>query len=251
MCALPISASDWAEHPIDCLWRISRLPGADHPDPSHEASALVDLLERAVTKAVARHLCARAHLARADYAAAREAGSSALQEWDHLVAEIGATDPALVSRAHAFHARLASRHDAAYRAFARKQLLDLARCARLKTESLLAAIAAQEGDPHAAAVALDGISLAWRADLPVRLPGLRTIELAAAGWYRASGDMTRAEQALTRAATVSGVLAAYPEDAPTHWPRQPSQEELLRFAFAATRLPEAIESWSPVEEASE
>src|SRR5262249_48477975 len=194
MCASPISASDLAEDPIDRLWRISRLPGADHPDPSQNASSLADPLERAVTGAVALHLSARAHLARADYVSAREAGSATLPEWDRLAAEIAATDPKLVSRAHAFHARLASRHQAAYQAFARKQLADLAGCARLKTESLLAAIAAKEGDPHAAAVALDGISLAWRADLPARLPGLRAIELAAAGWYAASGDVTRAVQ---------------------------------------------------------
>src|SRR5262249_38815281 len=156
-----------------------------------------------------------------------------LPEWDRLAAEIAATDPKLVSRAHAFHARLASRHQAAYQAFARKQLLDLAGCARLKTEGLLAAIAAKEGDPHAAAVALDSISLAWRADLPARLPGLRAIELAGAGWYAASGDVTRAVQVAARAAAVSGVLSAYPEDAPTHWSKQPSQEDLLRFAFAA------------------
>jgi hypothetical protein len=250
MCASHISASDGAEDPIDCLWRISRLPGADHPATSQVEPALGDALQRAVAGAVACHLRARASLARAGYVAAREAGSSALAKWGGLIAEIAQIDPALVSRAHAFHARLANRHHAAYREFARKQLLDLARCARLKTESLLAAITAGEGDPQAAAVALDGISLAWRADLPVRLPGLRAIELAAAGWYRTSGDLIQAEQMAARAATVSGVLSAYPEDAPSHWPKQPNQEELLRFAFAATRLSEAIEAWAPVEESS-
>ena len=251
MCASPMSASDWAENPIDCLWRISRSPGADFPDVLQNPSSLADPLERAVTGAVAGHLRARAHLARADYVAAVEAASFALPEWDQVTTEIAETDPELVSHAHAFHARLASRHQEAYRAFARKQLLDLAACARKKTESLLAAIAAGEGDPHAAAVALDDISLAWRAGLPGRLPGLRTIELAAAGWYSASGDAAHARQMAARAAAVSGVLSAYPEDAPEHWPKRPSQEELLRFAFAATRLPEAIEAWSPAEKVSE
>jgi hypothetical protein len=250
MCALPISASDRVEDAIDCLWRISRLPGPDHPDLSHDVFSPVGSLEQAVTSAVAWHLRARAHVARADFISAREAASTALAKWHRLTTEIAEVDAELVFRAHAFHARLASRHQAAYRQFARKQLLDLAGCARLKTESLLAAVAAGEGNPRAAAMTLDCISLEWRAGLPVRLPGLRAIELAAAGWFRVSGDVTWAETAAARAATVSGVLSAYPEDAPERWPKNLNQEQLLRFAFAATRLPEAIELWSAIEEAA-
>lgn len=248
MCASPISVSERIVDPINYLWQISRLPGTEHPDLPQDGSSAVDGLDQAVVSAVTLHLCARAHLARTDHVAAREAASSSLAEWHRVTAEIAAVDPTLVSRAHAFHARLASRHQAAYRTFARKQLLDLAGCARLKTESLLAAIIAGEGDPHAAGVALDGISLVWRAGLPMRLPGLRAIELAAAGWFTASGDVIRANEASARAAMISGVFAAYPDDAPTRWPRCPSQEELLRFAFAATRLPGAIESRSVVQE---
>jgi hypothetical protein len=45
-----------------------------------------------------------------------------------------------------------------------------------------------------------------------------------------------------RAATITGVMSAYPEDAPETWPPQPSQEGLLRFAFAAARLPASLDS---------
>lgn len=248
MCASPISASEW-EDSINCLWRMSRLPSqacCGWPDGRLRSE---NVLEHAVIQAVAWHLCARGHLARAEQVAARKAASAALAAWERVVAEIAGIDPQLVARAHAFHAGLANRHQSAYRAFARKQLSDQAACARLKTESLPAAIMAAEGDLNAAGLHLDGISLAWRAALPVRLPGLRAIELAAAGWLTAGGDVRRARDAAARAATVSGVLSAYPDDAPPHWPRRPTQEELLRFALAATRLPETIEAWSVVQEA--
>jgi hypothetical protein len=249
MCASPMSASDWHEDPVNCLWRISRLPGAESFDQPQDRPVDQDVLTQDALHAVAWHLCARGHLVREGYYAAREAASASLAAWHKVAREIAETNPRPVSRAHAFHARLASHHQAAYRALARKQLSDLAACARLKTEGLLAAVTAAEGDLHAAGDELDGISLAWRAGLPVRLPGLRAIELAAAAWYSASGDAGRAREAAARAATVTGVFSAYPEDAPADWPKRPSQQELLRFAFAATRLPEAIESWSIVQEA--
>jgi hypothetical protein len=248
MCASPISASDRDCDPINRLWRISRLPGARHPGMPQDASSLAGTLERAATAAVAGHLAARCHLARTEHGAAREAASSALAGWDRVEAEIAAIEPELVARAHAFHARLASRHQLAYRAFARKQLLDLAACARLKTEGILAAVAATADDPLSGAAGLDGISRSWRKALPVRLPGLRAIECAAAAWYAVGGDIVRAEELAARAATVSGVLAAYPEEAPAHWPERPDQLTLLQFAFAAARLPEAVEAWSAGEE---
>lgn len=247
MCASPTSASDRGDNPINLLWRISRLPGSDyrgvhHPGASEDLRSPGGALQQAVTSAVTQHLAARGHLAHGEHAAAREAAIFALENWYRVAAEIAAGDPPLVSRAHAFHARLASRHRAAYRTFARKQLLDLASCARLKTEALLAAVAAAEGDLRSAAASLDGISRAWRAGLPVRLPGLCAIELAASAWYGAVGDAVRAEEVAARAATISGVLSAYPEDAPAVWPEPLGQVDLLRFSFAAARLPEAVDS---------
>lgn len=241
MCGSPISEFDGPD-PIDLLWRISRRPGAEHPGLPQDEFPHAGGLARAVMQAVARHLWARSLLARGEHAPARAAGLSSIASWDDVTTEIALADPQMVARAHAFHAQLASRHSAAYRNFARGQLLGLARSARLKTESVVAAVAAADGDPHAAAVLLDDISRAWRAGLPVRLPGLRAIEVVAAAWYAASGDDTRAQDLAARAATVSGVLCAYPEDAPARWPDRLSQGNLLRFAFAATRLPDAMES---------
>jgi hypothetical protein len=103
-------------------------------------------------------------------------------------------------------------------------------------------MAVAEGDLRSAAISLDGISRAWRAGLPVRLPGLRAIELAASAWYAAVGDAVRAEKVAARAATISGVLSPYPEDVPARWPEPLGRVDLLRFSFAAARLPEAVDS---------
>lgn len=244
MYASPISASDTPADPINLLWRASRTGGA-----VEQLRLLADLPQRgdslqAVTvTAVIRHLRARACLDLGELDMAQAEASEALAAWDHVAAVIAAVDPQMVLRAHAFHARLASRHVEAYRDFARRQLLELAHCARLKSETILAAIAASRGNAHAAAVALDRIATTWWADLPVRQPGLRAVELAAAAHYAATGDTARAQAMRDRAAKISGVMRAYPEDAPDSWPSQPAQEGLLRFAFAAARLPLLIEEY--------
>lgn len=240
MCALPISASDWRDDPINCLWRMSRLPDCELPG----SPAVDGTLEKAVVQAVAHHLRARTCARHKDHATARKAARAALAAWRRATAGLEAINPPTVVRAHAHHARLASRQGAAFRELARKQLLELAGCARLKTESVIAAIAAIEERPHEAATQLDAISRSWRSGLPIRLPGLRTIELAAADWYRAGGDVMRARVMAERAATVSGVLSAYPEDRPVEWSKQPGLEELLRFAFAACRLADPVEAYA-------
>lgn len=244
MCASPISASDAPADPIDLLWRASRVDGA-----AEQVRLLIDLprtddpLQAAVAAAVARHLRGRAFLSLAILDAAQAEASAALTAWADVADAIAAADPQIAMRAHAFHARLASRHLDAYKDFARRQLLELAGAARLKSETILAEIAAARDDVRVAAEALDRISQAWRADLPVRLPGLRAVELAAADRYAASGDDVRAWRLRERVATISGVMSAYPEDAPERWPRQRTQESLLRFAFAAARLPATLDRY--------
>ncbi len=248
MCASPISASDAPADAINRLWQASRIDAvavqlrllADLPQ-------LDDTLQAAVIAAVTWHLRARALLALGKREAARAEASTALSAWDNVAAAIATVDPQMVVRAHAFHARLASRHLDAYRDFARKQLLDLARCVRLKSLAILAEIAAGAGDLGAAAEGLDEISKNWRAALPVRLPGLRAVELAAADHFAAIGDAVRAQGLRDRAATISGVMSAYPQDTPDRWPGQPTQEGLLRFAFAAARLPASLEQISSQE----
>jgi len=242
MCASPISASDAPTDPIGRLWRASRMAG-----PSEQLLMLAELprasdpLQAAIIPAVARHLRARALLSLAMLDGAQAEASKGLSAWDGVAAAIGSVDPQMAVRAHAFHARLASRHVDAYRDFARRQLLELAAAARLKSESVLAEIAAACGDTRLAAESLRQISTTWRADLPVRLPGLCAIELAAACHYAAIGDAARAQEMRDRAATIAGVMSAYAEDAPEDWPPQPSQEGLLRFAFAAVRLPASLD----------
>jgi hypothetical protein len=243
MCASPISASDAPVDPIGRLWRASRMAA-----PSEQLLMLADLprpsdpLQAAIIPAVARHLRARALLSLAILDGARAEASMGLAAWDGVAAAIGSVDPQMAVRAHAFHARLASRHLDAYRDFARRQLLELAAAARLKSETVLAEIAAASGDTRLAAESLQQVSTMWRADLPVRLPGLRAIELAAACHYAAIGDAPRAQEMRGRAATIAGVMSAYAEDAPDDWPPHPSQEGLLRFAFAAARLPASLDS---------
>ena len=242
MCALPISASDAPVHPIDRLWRASRTDG-----PAEQLRLLANLpltdapLQAAIFAAVTQHLRARALLSLTILDVAQAEASEALSAWDNVAVAIGAVDPQMAMCAHAFHARLASRHLNAYRGFARWQLLELARVARLKSETILAEVALARGDTRLAAEALQRISTIWRADLPVRLPGLHAVELAAAHHYAAFSDAAHAQEMRDRAATIAGVMSAYPEDAPESWPLQPSQEGLLRFAFAAARLPASLD----------
>lgn len=242
MCASPISASDAPTDPLNLLWQASRMDG-----PAEQLRLLADPpqtddpLHGAVCAAVTRHLRARALLSPEMLDAAQAEASEALSAWDNVAASIVAVDPQMAVRAHAFHARLASRHLVAYRDFARRQLLELARAARMKSEAVLAEVAATSGDARLAAESLRQISTNWRAELPVRLPGLRAIELAAAARYAAVGDAARAQEMRDRAAIITGVMSAYPEDSPQAWPPEPSQEGLLRFAFAAARLPASLE----------
>lgn len=243
MCASRISASDAPVDAINLLWRVSRMDA-----PAEQARLLADVtetmddpLQAAIIAAVTRHLRARALLSLAILDVAQAEASEALSGWDDVALVIGEVDPQMAVRAHAFHARLASRHLGAYRDFARRQLLELTRAARLKSETILAEIALARSDMRLAAETLQRISAIWRADLPVRLAGLRAVELAAAHHYAAIGDAARAQEMRDRAATIAGVMSAYPEDAPERWPPQPSQEGLLRFAFAASRLPASLD----------
>ena len=126
MCASPISASDAPADPIGRLWRASRMAG-----PSEQLLMLAELprasdpLQAAIIPAVARHLRARALLSLAMLDGAQAEASKGLSAWDGVAAAIGSVDPQMAVRAHAFHARLASRHLDAYRDFARRQLLEL------------------------------------------------------------------------------------------------------------------------------
>jgi hypothetical protein len=245
MCASPISASDVLADPINRLWRASRVDGAaEQAQLLDDVRRPDDFLEAAIVAAVARHLRARALLSMGKLEAAQAKASETLSAWDNVAAVIAAVDPQMTVRAHAFHARLASRHLDAYRDFARRQLLDLARTARLKSEIIPAEIAATLGDARFAAEALDRISKTWRADLAARLPGLRAVEMTAAKRYAAAGDEMRAQELRDRALTIFGVMSAYPEDAPESWPSQLNQEGLLRFAFAASRLPASFEEYN-------
>lgn len=244
MCASPISASDTPADPLNLLWQASRTDAS-----AEQLRLLVDVprpgdpLQAAIVAAVIRHLRARALLSLGILDVAHAEASAVLSAWDSVTGAIAALDPQVAMRAHAFHARLTSRHLGAYRDFARRQLLELAGAARLKGETILAEIAAAQGDADLAARFLDRISQSWRAELPVRLPGLRLVELAAAHHYTAAGDDPRAREMEGRAATIAGVMSAYPEDAPESWPRQPAQEGLLRFAFAAARLPATFDGY--------
>jgi hypothetical protein len=241
MCELPILGSDVTDS-IYRLWQISQMnAAADQLHLLNESTRPADnLLTRAVVLAVRQHLRARALLALRKFDAAREAATAAVSAWDQVAAEIAASDPQLVAQGHAFHARLADRNKSAFRNLARKQLTDLVRCARMKTQSIIAAIAAEIGDLGSAAEALDALAQAWRKDLPIRLPGLREIELAASFWYQVAGDVERADAARQRASSITGVLNPYPEDTPESWPSRPTQEQLLRLAFAVARLPRLV-----------
>jgi hypothetical protein len=197
-------------------------------------------LDGSVLAAVRLHLLSQIGLEEGDLSAARTGVASALAAWSAVERAIESVSPEMASRAHAFHARLASRHQAAYGALARKELVDLAQAAKLKTESIGAAAVAAGGDERSAAEMLAEIAARWRRNVPIRLPGLRPIELTAARWFEACDRRNLAKTLHSLAQTISGRHAAYPEDSPEAWPAVLRQEDLLRFAFAASRLPAAI-----------
>jgi hypothetical protein len=197
-------------------------------------------LDRSVLEAVRLHLLALVALEAGDLPAAQAGLAQALEAWGGVDRAIENITPEMASRAHAFHARLASRHRATYGALARKELVDLAQGAKLKTECIGAAAIAADGDTRRAAETLAEIAGRWRRNVPIRLPGLRPIEMAAARWFEASDRPSRAKPLRGLALTISGRHAAYPEESPEAWPPVLRQEDLLRFAFAACRLPAAI-----------
>jgi len=224
------------------LWQ-ARLPGA-----SAERRRLLGLppmpdateLERSVFEAVRQHLMSLAALEDGELSDARSDVAQALVAWEGVERAIEGVSPEMASHAHAFHARLASHNRAAYGALARKALSDLAQGARLKTESILGAAFAASDEKRGAAQTLEKIAAQWRRDVPIRLPGLRPIELAAARWFEASDRPNSAKTLRNLAQTISGRHAAYPEESPEVWPPILRQENLLRFAFAASRLPAVI-----------
>lgn len=248
MSELPISASSRLAAALDELWQASRAADAAQRlrllemAPPVKAGGFV----RGILVAVSRHLCACALADLEDIVMARQAAEAALAGWERLADAIAEVEPQLVARGHAFHAGLASRHRATYRDLARKHLLDLAGCGGMKSRSIRATVLAMAGDRQAAAEDLDAAARSWRATLPIRMPGLREIELAAAGWYEQVGQGGPAHALRARAASLSGVLSPYPEDGPEVWRCRPTQEALLRFACAAARLPDAIQRPEPI-----
>lgn len=237
----PISESE-IDQAVNRLWQ-TRLPGASAerrrllgPQPLPGATEL----ERSVLEAVRLHLWSLAALEEGDLSEARSGVPKARGLWDSVERSIESVVPEMAARAHAFHARLASRHPAAYAALARKTLSDCAQGARLKTESIGAAVLAADGDQRGAAEALAEIAARWRRGIPIRLPGLRPIELAAARRFDLSDRPSSAKTLRNLARTICGRHAAYPEEAPQAWPPILRQEDLLRFAFAASRLPAVI-----------
>jgi hypothetical protein len=243
MSGSPTLESESLDAAVKRLWQ-ARLPGATAErqrllGPSMpEATELV----RSVLDAVRLHLWSLVAVEEGDLPEARSGVTQALEAWQSVERAIEGVAPEMAARAHAFHARLASRNHAAYGALARKELFDLAQAAKLKTESIRAAACAADGDPRSAAVMLGEIAARWRRGVPIRLPGLRPIELAAARWFEATGSAILAKTVRDLAQTISGRHAAYPDESPETWPPILRQEDLLRFAFAASRLPSAIEN---------
>ena len=241
MSASPISGSE-LNKAVNRLWqaRLSAVPVERRrllaPPELPEASEL----DRSVLAAVRLHLLSLVALEEGDLPGAQAGLASALTAWEGVAQAIEGISPEMASRAHPFHARLASHHQAAYSALARKELVDLALAAKLKTESVGAAVAVAEGDTRRAAEMLAEIAARWRRHVPIRLPGLRPIELTAARWFEESDRRTLAKTLRSLAQTISGRHAAYPEDSPEAWPPVLRQEDLLRFAFAAATLPSVI-----------
>jgi hypothetical protein len=242
MSGSPILESESLDAAVERLWQ-ARLPGA-----TAERRRLLDLpnvaanaLDRVVLEAVRLHLRSLIAVEEGDLPEARAGVTKALEAWQGVEQAIADVAPEMAARAHAFHARLASRNHAAYGALARKALSDLAQAAKLKTESIRAAVFAADGDQRSAAMVLGEISARWRRGVPIRLPGLRPIELAAARWFEASGSAILARTVRDLAQTISGRHAAYPDETPETWPPILRQEDLLRFAFAVSRLPSVIE----------
>ena len=250
MSGSPISASEAMAGTIDLLWQASLVRQVD--DRRSTLQALPPIhgtdIQTSVVRSVALHLLALVHLDNGVLQAADITAGEAITAWTAVEQAIAAAEPELAARAHAFHARLAHRSGTAYGALARKQLLEYAGAARLKTEALRAAVASTAGDRSVASEALARTSSAWRGALPLRLPGLRQIELAAARWSREAGRTDLARVMNAQAGMLTGVHAAYPEDAPERWPANPRQDQALRFAFAATPLPEAIQAAARQEE---
>jgi hypothetical protein len=197
-------------------------------------------LDRSVLDAVRLHLRSLVALEEGDLPDAVSGVTKTLAAWQGVEHAIECVSPEMAARAHAFHARLANRHQPAYGALARKALSDLAQAARCKTETIRAAAFAADGDKRGAAEALEQIATRWRRDIPLRLPGLRAIELTAARWFEASDCPSLAKPLRNLALTISGRHAAYLEESPDVWPAILRQEDLLRFAFAASRLPAVI-----------
>jgi hypothetical protein len=234
------------------LWR-GRLPGAPAARRRLLGRAMpkASELDRSVLDAVRLHLCSLVALEEGDLRNAISGVSETLAAWQGVEQAIGNAAPEMAQRAHAFHARLASRHQAAFSAIARKTLADLAHGAMCKTESIHAAALAAEGDERGAAEALEKIAARWRHGIPIRLPGLRAIELTAARWFEAADCPSLAKPIRDSALTISGRRAAYPEESPKVWPPILYQEDLLRFAFAASRLPAVITAAETIENGME
>lgn len=220
--------------PLAALWEISLRARRGQGDPAALAGldlAALSAFEQDVAEAVRAHLSAVFALIADQPEPAARAAAGAGARWAALATAPEVTDPVLTPRSHAFHMRLAARHDGFFAGVERRALRQWIRGAELKARFLAALAGADGADRLAQIVA---ISDAWREELSFRLPGLGEIEVRGARMAAQAGRGDLEALLSGRAAQLSDRLAPYPEDGPKVWaaPRKP--EATLRFGFAAT-----------------
>jgi len=157
--------------------------------------------------------------------------------WDEVLDETEKDSATLTPRSHVFHLKLASKYADYYRSFERKALVEWVLGSRFKTESISAFALFASGDPGAASKKIDDISVRWRSRIPIRLPGLKVIEQLGHAWAKLASDVQLANSFEARQQELSGVYAPYQEDDETVWTKPRRAEQIVRFGFAATRLP--------------
>ena len=235
------SASEAPEgvDPVDALWQLrgKMRRGMDvRPELAALDLSSLEGLALDVASSVRDHCRALSSLAAGDLAKASHHSTSAQAGWLEAVWRIEALRPSLTPLANAFHLRLANRHSDDYHALARRTLKEWAVGSKIKSAFTDAVVAAEVGDfKKAAEIATSGAT-EWRVGIPVRLPGLRDIEVTAARWADRAGDDSLAKLLLNRAGKLTGRMSPYPEDDEAKWSKPRCHEGVMRFGFATTVL---------------
>lgn len=196
-----------------------------------------DSLETKVCVAVRQHLVATCGLSERSCSETEREVSETLSAWDQVLDEIERESATLTPRSHVFHLKLARKYADYYRSFERKALVDWVLGSRFKTEAISAFAQFASGDPGAASKEINEIALRWRNGVPIRLPGLKVIEQLGYQWAKLASDTQLASSFEARQQELSGVYAPYQEDDETVWTKPRRAQQIVRFGFAATRLP--------------